>query len=84
MSPLEAASTLNHHPGTIKRLCRQGKLRGEKVNNGWLIPWDVLEEFAKTVICRNETSLADYKGLVYEFARPFVLGMLERELEEVQ
>ena len=37
-----------------------------------------------SVICRNETSLADYKGAVYEFVRPLVLGMIEMELEDVQ
>ena len=46
LTVLETASTLNLHPGTIKRLCRQGKLRGEKVNNGWLIPKKEIESFA--------------------------------------
>ena len=46
LTTVEAASTLNLHPGTIKRLCRLGKLRGEKVNNGWLIPKIEVETFA--------------------------------------
>ena len=37
-----------------------------------------------SVICRNETSLADYEGLVYEFARPWILGILEMELKDAQ
>ena len=48
LTTLEAASTLNLHPGTIKRLCRQGKLRGEKVNGGWLISKTEVETFAST------------------------------------
>jgi excisionase family DNA binding protein len=48
LTTVEAASTLNLHPGTIKRLCRLGKLRGEKVNNGWLIPKIEVETFAST------------------------------------
>ena len=58
--------------------------------DAWFLASDITTEALEglygswSVICRNETSLADYKGLVYEFARPFVLGMLEMELEEVQ
>ena len=48
LTTVEAASTLNLHPGTIKRLCRLGKLRGEKVNNGWLIPKTEIEAFVST------------------------------------
>ena len=44
----EASSILGLHPETIKRLCRLGKLRGEKVNNGWLIPKKEVESFAST------------------------------------
>ena len=35
-----------------------------------------------SVICRNETSLADYKGAVYEFVRPSVLESLKMELKD--
>ena len=48
LTTVEAASTLNLHPGTIKRLCRLGKLRGEKVNNGWLISKKEVDTFAST------------------------------------
>ena len=44
----EASSILGLHPETIKRLCRLGKLRGEKVNNGWLIPKTEIEAFVST------------------------------------
>ena len=37
-----------------------------------------------SVICRNETSLADYKGAVYEWLRPLVLESLEMKLKDVQ
>ena len=48
LTTLEAASALDLHPGTIKRLCRLTKLKGEKVNNGWLIPRTEVESFAST------------------------------------
>ena len=48
LTTVEAASTLNLHPGTIKRLCRLTKLKGEKVNNGWLMSKIEVESFAST------------------------------------
>ena len=48
LTALEAASTLNLHPETVKRFCRIGKLRGEKVNNGWLISKKEVDTFAST------------------------------------
>ena len=44
----EAARRLRVHPETLKRLCRQGDLQGEKVGNVWLINSDILEVFAGT------------------------------------
>ena len=44
----EAAQRLHVHPETVKRLCRQGDLRAEKVRNTWLIHSDVLDVFAGT------------------------------------
>ena len=44
----EVASSLGLHPQTIKRFCRLGKLKSEKVNNGWLIPKTEVESFAST------------------------------------
>lgn len=43
-----AARILGMHPRAIQRLILQGRLPGEKVANLWLIPRDVVEEFAKT------------------------------------
>ena len=43
----EAAEILGVHPGTVKRLCREGRLVAEKVHNGWLIHNDVLHDFAQ-------------------------------------
>ena len=37
-----------------------------------------------SVICRNEISLADYKRVVYERVRPWVLEMLKMELKDAQ
>ena len=48
LTVLEAASTLNLHPETVKRFCRIGKLKGEKVSVGWLIPKTEVESFAST------------------------------------
>ena len=48
LTAVEAASTLNLHPETVKRFCRIGKLKGEKVSVGWLIPRTEVESFAST------------------------------------
>jgi hypothetical protein len=48
VTAIEAASTLNLHPETVKRFCRIGKLYGEKVNGGWLISKKEVESFAST------------------------------------
>ena len=44
----DAASLLDLHPETIKRFCRQGRLNGHKINNGWIIPRDEIDRFAET------------------------------------
>ena len=48
LTTAEASSVLGLHTETIKRLCRLGKLKGEKVNNGWLIPKTEVESFVST------------------------------------
>ena len=48
LTVLEAASTLNLHPETVKRFCRIGKLKGEKVSVGWLISKKEIDTFAST------------------------------------
>jgi hypothetical protein len=58
--------------------------------DAWFLASDITTEALEglysswSVICRNETSLADYKEAVYEFVRPLVLGMLEMELQDAQ
>lgn len=47
MNIIEAAGILGIHPGTLKRLCREGKLAAEKVHNGWLIHNHVVHSFAE-------------------------------------
>ena len=44
----EAASALGLHQQTIKRLCRLGKLNGQKLNGGWVISKQEIETFADT------------------------------------
>jgi len=44
---VEAAEILRVHPGTVKRLCREGRLVAEKVHNAWLIHTDILHDFAE-------------------------------------
>ena len=44
----DAASMLQLHPETIKRFCRLGKLKADKLNNGWLIPKEEIDAFAST------------------------------------
>ena len=48
LTVLETASALNLHPETVKRFCRIGKLKGEKVSVGWLIPKTEVETFEST------------------------------------
>ena len=48
LTATEAAQRLRVHPETVKRLCRQGDLRAEKIRNTWLIHSDVLDVFAGT------------------------------------
>ena len=56
----------------------------------WFLTTDITTEALEvlygswSVICRNETSLADYKGVVYEVVRPLVLEMLKMELKDAQ
>ncbi|PZC45308.1 MAG: hypothetical protein C1O27_002487 [Chloroflexi bacterium] len=64
----------------------------ELANNrdAWFLASDITTEAVEglygswSVICRNETSLADYKEAVYEFVRPLVLDGLEMALKDVQ
>ena len=50
VSSSEAAKLLGAAHITVTQLCQQGKLPAIKVANRWLIPRDVLEEFAKTYV----------------------------------
>ena len=51
--------------------------------DAWFLASDITTEALEglygswSVICRNETSLADYKGVVYEKIRPWVLEILK-------
>ena len=48
ISSLEATKILGIHPVAIQKLFRDGKLRGEKIANRWLIRRADLEVFAKS------------------------------------
>ena len=58
--------------------------------DAWFLSSDITTEALEglygswSVICRNETSLADYKEAVYEKIRPWVLESLEMELKDAQ
>ena len=58
--------------------------------DAWFLASDITTEVLAglygswSVICRNETSLADYKEVVYKEFRPWVLEMLEIELKDAQ
>ena len=45
---VKAASTLDFHAETVRRFCRIGKLRSQKLLNGWLISKKEVESFAST------------------------------------
>lgn len=57
---VEAAEILSVHPGTVKRLCREGRLVAERVHNAWLIHNDVLHDFAKR--CNGPRGRPSKKG----------------------
>ena len=46
----EAARLLGIHPMSIQQICRDGKLKAEKITNRWLIRREDLEAFAKTYV----------------------------------
>lgn len=57
LSIVEAAQILGVHPGTMKKLCRNGKLEAKKVHNAWLIRSGTLHSFAKGYEgCRGKPS----------------------------
>ena len=58
--------------------------------DGWFLASDITTEALEglydswSVICQNKTSLADYKGAVYEGVRPWFLDMTKMELKDLQ
>ena len=49
----EAATLLGARQVTVSQLCQHGRLPALKIANRWLVPSDVLEEFAKTYVPRR-------------------------------
>ena len=47
LTVIEAAEALAVHPGTVKRLCREGESSAGKVHNTWLIMAGVVHSFSK-------------------------------------
>ncbi len=58
-----AAERLGIHPESVRRLIRQGKLPAKKFGHTWLIPRDLLEQFASGYDRRpgNKATLFDLK-----------------------
>ena len=50
ISSSEATRVLGIHPMSIQKLFQDGKLRGEKIANRWLVRRADVEEFAKTYV----------------------------------
>ena len=50
ISSLEAIRILSIHPMSMQKLFRDGKLKGEKIANRWLIRRTDLEEFSKSYV----------------------------------
>ena len=46
----QAAQVLGAKHVTVSQFCQSGRLPAVKIANRWLIPSDVLEEFAKTYV----------------------------------
>jgi hypothetical protein len=68
----------------------EGLLTLANNRDAWFLASDITTEALEglygswSVICRNEISLADYKGAVYEEIRPWLLEMLEMDLTVAQ
>ena len=62
LSIAEAAEVLGIHPGTVKRLCREGRLAAEKIHNTWLIHNDILQVFAMEYRGRRGRPLINTRG----------------------
>ena len=58
--------------------------------DGWFLASDMTTEALEglydswSLICRSETSLADYKGLVFEVVRPWFLETITMDLKDAQ
>ena len=58
--------------------------------DGWFLASDMTTEALEglydswSLICRSETSLADYKGLVFEVVRPWFLETIAMDLKDAQ
>lgn len=50
LSTAEAARILGVHPVAVQQMVKAGRLPGKKVARNWIIPKDVLLEFAKTYV----------------------------------
>ncbi len=46
MSVVEAAELLKLHPTRVRLLCRQGRIRGTRVGNAWVITDKEVKRFA--------------------------------------
>ena len=50
VSAAEAARILGVHPVAVGQMLRAGRLRGMKIARNWIIPKEVLKEFARTYV----------------------------------
>tara|TARA_Y100000590_G_scaffold221718_1_gene250966 strand:- start:297 stop:791 length:495 start_codon:yes stop_codon:yes gene_type:complete len=86
-----SCSTTNQaEEGELDSTMKEELLALANNRDAWFLASDITSEALEglygswSIICRNETSLADYKGTVYEVVRPLVLGMLKMELKDAQ
>ena len=86
-----SCSTTNQaEEGELDSTMKEELLALANNRDAWFLASDITTDALEglygswSVICRNETSLADYKGAVYERVRPWVLEMLKMELKDVQ
>ena len=61
LTPEEAAERLKVSPETIKKWCREGKLRGVKVSVLWRIRQEDLESFIQDQKRKHEQAWRDSK-----------------------
>ena len=77
-------------PGAMDSGMKMSLLELANNRDEWFLTSDITTEALEglydswSIICRQETSLVDYKSAVYEGVRPWLLGILNIKLRDAQ